>query len=95
MWTLPDDGTRIRQAGRLAFQADAQLRSKSPSVVPCHWHELANLKSCAWVLNHDEADVDHSMRILGGTSYTSLSRSDRNVLIAYVFASHVEWPAAW
>lgn len=95
VWTLPDDSARIRLGERLAFEADATLRSRSLSVLLFHWSELQDLKSGDWVLNHDEAAVDRLMRSLGGSSYTSLSTSDRRALIAYVFASYFVWPANW
>ncbi|MEJ2289790.1 MAG: hypothetical protein P8Y02_14345 [Deinococcales bacterium] len=95
VWTLPDDGARIRRGESLALQAEKALRSDALSVLLLHWNDLQDLKSAAWVLNHTPGEVDALMRQLAGSRYTELSAADRRDLIDYVFASFFTWPVRW
>ncbi len=95
VWTLPDDGDRIRRGESLALQAEKALRSDALSVLLLHWQELQDLKSASWVLNHTAGDVDTLMRGLAGSRYTGLPVTDRHDLVDYVFASFYRWPPSW
>ena len=95
VWTLPDDGARIRRGESLAFQAEKALRSDALSVVLLHWNQLQDVKDASWVLNHTPSDVDALMRQLAGSRYTALPAADRRDLVDYVFASFFTWPASW
>ncbi len=95
VWTLPDDGERIRRGESMAFDAEKMLRADALSIALLHWGDLQDLKSASWVLAHNVADIDALMYRLAGARYGNLAADDRRALIDYTFASFFTWPADW
>jgi hypothetical protein len=94
-WTQSSNGSEIKHGEALALEAQKRMEKDALWLLLTKGQDLMNLQSRDWVLSHTKEDIRSLIVNLAGDSYTTLSATDQEALVNYIYASYFMWPETW
>jgi hypothetical protein len=94
-WTKSSSGQDIKHGEALVLEAKKRMEKDALWLLISRGQDLMNLQSRDWVLSHTQEDIHNLIVKLAGDDYSTLSESDQEALIDYIYASYFVWPEGW
>jgi hypothetical protein len=94
-WTKSSTGQDIKHGESLALEAQQRMEKDALWLFITKGQDLMNLQSRDWVLSHTKDDLRSLIINLAGDRYSTLSETDQEALINYIYASYFVWPETW